>query len=170
MRIFPIEPNGKKRVKIQYTQLLKSDTGLVEYTYPLNTEKFSSRPLQQVWVKVTLETQDPLKSVYCPSHNVEIKRDGAHKAVIGFEDKNVRPDTDFKLIFAREKNDIGINLLSYRNSPDEGYFLLLASPGMEIKERRCSPRTSASCWIPPARWLARRWSRPRRRWRSAWRI
>src|ERR1700704_5883707 len=45
VRIFPIEPHGKKRVKIQYTQLLKSDSGLIEYTYPLNTEKFSSRPL-----------------------------------------------------------------------------------------------------------------------------
>ena len=28
VRIFPIESHGKKRVKIQYTQLLKSDTGL----------------------------------------------------------------------------------------------------------------------------------------------
>src|SRR3954466_11388709 len=58
VRIFPIEANGKKRVKIQYTQLLKSDTGLTEYTYPLNTQKFSSRPLQQVSVKVALDTQE----------------------------------------------------------------------------------------------------------------
>lgn len=140
VRIFPIEPHGKKRVKIQYTQLLKSDTGLVEYTYPLNTEKFSSKPLQQVSVKVTLETTDSLKTVYCPSHTVETKRDGAHKAVIGFEDKNVRPDTDFKLIFTREKNDIGINLLTYRNSPDDGYYVLLASPGMDMKNAKVQPK------------------------------
>src|SRR4051794_34234954 len=54
VRIFPIEPNGRKRVKISYTQLLTSDAGLTEYTYPLNTEKFSSRPLHDVSVKVTL--------------------------------------------------------------------------------------------------------------------
>ena len=140
VRIFPIEANGKKRVKIQYTQLLKSDTGLIEYTYPLNTEKFSSRPLREVSVKVTIESEDSLKSVYCPSHSVEIKRDGANRAVAGFEDKNVRPDSDFKLIFAREKKDIGINLLSYRNSPDDGYFVLLASPGMEIKNAKVQPK------------------------------
>lgn len=140
VRIFPIEANGKKHVKIQYTQLLKSDTGLVEYTYPLNTEKFSARPLQEVSVKVTLETQEPLKSVYCPTHQVEIKRDGAKKATVSFEDKNVRPDTDFKLIYAREKNDIGINLMTYRNSPDDGYFMLLASPGMEVKEAKVQPK------------------------------
>ena len=140
VRIFPIEANGKKRVKIQYTQLLKSDTGLIEYTYPLNTEKFSSRPLREVSVKVTIESEDSLKSVYCPSHSVEIKRDGANRAVAGFEDKNVRPDSDFKLIFAREKKDIGINLLSYRNAPDDGYFVLLASPGMEVKQAKVQPK------------------------------
>jgi Ca-activated chloride channel family protein len=140
VRIFPIEPNGKKRVKIQYTQLLKSDTGLVEYTYPLNTEKFSARPLQEVSVKVTLETTESLKSVYCPTHQVEIKRDGTKKAVVSFEDKNVRPDMDFKLIFAREKNDIGVNLMTFRNSPDDGYFVLLASPGMDVKEAKVQPK------------------------------
>ena len=43
VRIFPIEPNSRKQIKITYTQLLKSDSGLTEYVYPLNTEKFSSR-------------------------------------------------------------------------------------------------------------------------------
>lgn len=140
VRIFPIEANGKKHVNIQYTQLLKSDTGLIEYTYPLNTEKFSARPLQQVSVKVTLETAEPLKSVYCPTHNVEIKRDGGNKAVAGFEDKNVRPDTDFKLIYSRETKDIGVNLMTFRNAPDDGYFLLLASPGMEVKQTKVQPK------------------------------
>ena len=76
VRIFPIEPNSRKQVKISYTQLLKSDTGLVEYTYPLNTEKFSARPLEDVSVKVKLACKEPIKSVYSPSHNVEIRRDG----------------------------------------------------------------------------------------------
>ena len=130
-RIFPIEPNSKKPIKIKYTQLLKSDTGLVEYTYPLNTEKFSSRPLQQVSVNVILNCKEPIKAVYSPSHTVEIKRDGEHKATVGYEEKNVRPDHDFKLIFSRNKAPVGVDLLTYHNSPDDGYFLLLASPGLE---------------------------------------
>src|SRR4051812_47151168 len=54
VRIFPIEPHQPKKVKITYTQLLKSDTGLIEYTSPLNTEKFSARPLRDVSLKVNL--------------------------------------------------------------------------------------------------------------------
>jgi Ca-activated chloride channel family protein len=131
-RIFPIEPNSRKQVKISYTQLLTSDTGTVEYTYPLNTEKFSARPLENVSVKVNLTSKVPLKSVYCPSHNVEIKREGETKATVGYEERNVRPDTDFKLIFSRTTAAVGVDLLTYRNGPDDGYFLLLASPGMDL--------------------------------------
>ncbi|MBA4388231.1 MAG: trypsin [Verrucomicrobia bacterium] len=129
VRIFPIEPNSKKQIKISYTQLLKSDSGLVEYLYPLNTEKFSSVPLKDVSVKVTLNTKEPMKTVYCPSHNVEIKRDGDRKAVVGYEEKNVRPDSDFRLMFSRTQKLMGVDLLTHRKPGEDGYFLLLASPG-----------------------------------------
>jgi len=45
VRVFPIEPHSKKRITISYTQILKSDAGLVSYIYPLNTEKFSAKPI-----------------------------------------------------------------------------------------------------------------------------
>lgn len=140
VRIFPIEAQKGKRIKITYTQLLKSDSGLTEYTYPLNTEKFSARPVPDVSVKINLSCKEPLKNVYSPSHKVEIKHDGDKKAVIGFEDKNVRPDTDFKLIYSKTQNPIGIDLLTYRNSPDDGYFLLLASPGTNVKAENIQPK------------------------------
>ena len=145
-RIFPIEPNSRKRVIIKYTQVLKGDTGTVEYTYPLNTEKFSARPLENVSVKVNLACNAPIKSLYSPSHDVEIRREGEPKATIGYEERNVRPDTDFKLIFSRGTSPVGVDLLTYRNSPDDGYFLLLASPGIE---------SSASAPGPAARLLLR---------------
>src|SRR5213595_425884 len=37
VRIFPIEPNSKKRITLTYSQLLKSDGGLVTLIFPLNT-------------------------------------------------------------------------------------------------------------------------------------
>jgi Ca-activated chloride channel family protein len=131
VHIFPFEPNSHKPVKLQYTQLLKSDSGLTEYVYPLNTEKFSARPLKDVSLKVSLDCKDPLKSIYSPSHNVEIKRDGDTRAIVGFEAHDIRPDTDFKLIFSQTDKPVGLDLLTYKHGSDDGYFLLLASPGME---------------------------------------
>src|SRR5256884_973405 len=143
VRIFPIEPHAEKRVSLSYTQLLKSDSGLIGFTYPLNTEKFSAKPIPDVSLKVEVETKRPLKSIYSPSHNVEIKRHGGNRATVGFEARDVKPDSDFQLFFAPEADDIGINLMTYKTGSDDGYFLLLASPGIDAKETKVIPKDVA---------------------------
>jgi Ca-activated chloride channel family protein len=140
VRIFPIEPQSRKRVKLKYTQVVKSDSGLHEYVYPLNTEKFSARPIEQVSIRVSVESDSPIKSIYSPSHEIDVTRKSERSAVVGFEVKNARPDTDFKLVYSNEKSPVAINLLTYRNSPDDGYFLLIASPGIDVRRDQVQPR------------------------------
>ena len=134
LRVFPIEPRAGKRIRLRYTQLLKSDGGLTEYLYPLNTEKFSAAPLHEVSITVTLQGSQPLKSLYCPTHEVEIRRDGERRAVVGWEAHDTWPDTDFKLVFSRESDPVGISLLTWRKAGEEGFFLLLASPGLTAEK------------------------------------
>src|SRR2546429_2774025 len=141
--IFPTEPHAKKHISLAYTQLLKSDSGLMGYTYPLNTEKFSAKPIPDVSLKVEVETRRSLKSIYSPSHDVEIKRHGGNRATIGFEAKDAKPDSDFQLFFAPEADDIGVNLMTYKSGGDDGYFLLLASPGIGAKETKVIPKDVA---------------------------
>jgi Ca-activated chloride channel family protein len=140
VRVFPIEPNSNKRITISYSQVLPSDGGLISYVYPLNTEKFSAKPIKNVSIKVDLETKQSLKTIYSPSHDVEIKRNGPNRATVGFEASNVQPDSDFALYFAPEKDDVGLNLLTSKTPGEDGYFLLLASPGMDAKEREVVPK------------------------------
>jgi Ca-activated chloride channel family protein len=132
VRIYPIEPRSSKKIKISYTQILQADFGMMEYLYPLNTEKFSAAPLQEVSIRVNIRTngKKALKNIYSPSHQVEVIRHGEQQAVVGFEQKNVRPDQDFKLIFTESSKEMGMDLLTYRPGKDEpGYFMLMISPG-----------------------------------------
>src|SRR3954464_4186198 len=132
VRIFPIEPRSRKPIKITYTELLRSDTGAITYLYPLSTEKFSAQPIKNLSVNIELKSADPLTSIYSPSHRVEVKRDGPNRAVIGYEGKEEKPDTDFQLVFGTEnKENIGLSLLDYKADNDDGYFLLLAAPTVE---------------------------------------
>ena len=134
-RIFPIEPHSEKRIQLKYTQLLRSDSGLIQYLYPLNTEKFSAAPLQSVSIKIELECKQPVKTLYSPSHTVEIQRHGDRRAIVGFEARDVKPDTDFQLFFAPENtSDVGLNLLTFNDGgeADGGYFMLLASPSGQM--------------------------------------
>jgi len=143
VRVFPIEPQSRKRITLRYTQLLKSDAGLVSYAYPLNTEKFSAKPIKSVSIKVELESKQPLKSIYSPSHSVEIKRHGSHSATVGFETNDAKPDTDFALYFAPEKDELGVNLIAHKTGDRDGYFLLLASPGMDVGRKKIVPKDVA---------------------------
>lgn len=143
VRIFPIEPHERKRVTLAYNQVLKIDAGLVGYAYPLAVEKFSAKPIPNLSLKVDLETRRPLKSVYSPSHNVEIHRQGAHRATIGFEAKDAQPDADFQLYFAAETDEVGMNLMPYRAGSEDGYFLLLLSPGLDADRKKIVPKDVA---------------------------
>lgn len=130
VRIFPLEPRSEKRVKLKYTQLLSADGGLLDYRYPLNTEKFSAKPLESVSVTVRLQADAPLTTIHSPSHEVEVKRDGDRKAVIGFEARDLRPDADFQLVWGVEPAEsVGLGVLCHRDAEDdEGTFALFAAP------------------------------------------
>ena len=136
VRIFPIEPRSRKRTSLSYTQLLKSDGGLVEYRLPLSTEKFSCKPVKSIAVRVELQTRRSLKSIYSPSHTVEVKRHGANEATASYESVESHSEPDFALYFAAEKDELGVNLLTYRAVGEDGYFLLLASPGLDAKPQQ----------------------------------
>jgi len=143
VRVFPIEPNSKKRITLSYSQVLPAESGLVSYIYPLNTEKFSAKPIKNVSVKVELDSPRPLKTIYSPSHAVEIKRDGPNRAVVSYETGDALPNTDFALYFAPEKDEVGMNLLTFKTGGEDGYFLLLASPGVETKSKEAVPKDVA---------------------------
>ena len=138
-RIFPIEPRSRKPIKISYTELLRSDAGTVTYSYALSTEKFSARPIKSLSLKVEVKTEQPLASIYSPSHKVEIRRDGPNRAVIGYESKDDKPDTDFQLVYSSEKRDIGLSLITHKSGGEDGYFLLLAAPTV-AKETKPAPK------------------------------
>jgi len=134
LRIFPIEPRSEKKISITYTQVIESDNNLFEYIYPLNTEKFSAKPLKNVSVKVELRSNEKLKNIYCPTHDVDIVNKSDLHSVITYEEKNVKPDIDFKLYFTKNSSSVGLSFLSYQTGSDDGYFFLSASPSIEIDQ------------------------------------
>ncbi|MCC6191886.1 MAG: VWA domain-containing protein [Anaerolineales bacterium] len=129
--IFPIEAGDTRRVALEYTQVLPADNGLIHYRYPLNTEKFSTEPLEQVSISVNVVSNEAVRAIYSPSHPVAIARDGELRFSAGYEANDVTPDTDFDLYYSVSPEAIGLNTLSVHDpSSGEGYFVLLAAPSL----------------------------------------
>jgi Ca-activated chloride channel family protein len=132
--IFPIPAGEERQVELEYSQVLPVDGGLVRYTYPLNTERFSARPLEDVSVSVSIDSPDAIKAIYSPSHKVVVDRDGDYRARVGYEERNVLPDQDFELVYTVSPEDVGLNLLSYKDGDADGFFLMLIAPQVEVDE------------------------------------
>jgi Ca-activated chloride channel family protein len=136
LRIFPIEPRSEKIISISYTEVLQSDNNFFEYIYPLNTEKFSSKPLKDVSVKIDLKSDEMIKSIYSPTHEVEIINKTDNHSIISYEADNIKPESDFKLYFSKNSSSVGLSLLTYNSENEDNYFLLSASPSIEIDKNQ----------------------------------
>ena len=108
-----------------YPKALKSENGLVRYQYPLNTEKFSILPLEEVRVSVDIRASVPLRAMYSPSHPVDVVREAENHARAGYEAFDVKPDTDFVFYYSLGEEQ-AFHLLSYRDPSDpadaDGFF------------------------------------------------
>ncbi len=133
-RIFPIEPNSEKRVRIRYAELLPADNGTVAYRYPLNTEKFSSRPLENVSVSVDIRDDAPITAVFSPSHAIDVPTGPSDHVRVGWEARDVRPDRDFLLYWRPTRKDVGVSLVTYRTGTEPGTFLLVLAPSPANEE------------------------------------
>jgi Ca-activated chloride channel family protein len=141
-RIFPIPPGGSRKVELEYSQVLPVENGMVRYVYPLETEKFSARPLEEVSIHVEIRSQDAMRAVYSPTHQdrVYIERDGDYQATVGYEEADILPEDDFELVYTVSQEDVGLSLLTYRQPPDDGFFLLLVAPTVEVEKGQVIPR------------------------------
>jgi len=128
-KVYPIPAHGRRRIELVYTQPLEYDAGVYRYVYPLNTEKYSPMPLEEVSVSAHIESNIPIKSVYSPSHDIDVSLK-QYSADAGFEEKNVKPDRNFILYYSVSRDDVGMNILTYREAGEPGYFSMLLSPGI----------------------------------------
>ncbi|MBN1271571.1 MAG: VWA domain-containing protein [Candidatus Aminicenantes bacterium] len=134
-RIYPIPARGEKRVKLSYSEVLTEENRVVRYIYPLNTERFSFQPIEEVIVSVNIDARMDLTNIYSPSHKISVRKLSRQKARVSFEEKQVKPDKDFVLYYAQSKEEMGLSFINWQDN-DSGYYMFLASPAYaEQKEK-----------------------------------
>jgi Ca-activated chloride channel family protein len=141
VRIFPVAPKSDQRVTLRYTSVAPQDAGLVEYVYPLKTDGKATATLQDFSITATIKTRQSLLNVYSPTHAVEVKRTGARAAEVTFGHDQALLDKDFQLFYAVGTAEVGLTPLTYKPlSTEDGYFLFLISPQLEVSRSRVVPR------------------------------
>jgi Ca-activated chloride channel family protein len=127
--VFPVPPNGESSVQIRYSQLLKKDSGLIDFLLPLGTAKYSARPVESFNVTVNIAAAAPIRNVYSPTHQIEIDRTDKSHAVAKLALHNVTNPDDLRVLYSTDAGPVGLNVISYKpDDKEDGYFALLATP------------------------------------------
>ncbi len=132
-RIFPIPAHGTKKVELEYTQVLKAENGMIKYRFPLKTET-EVGATEDVKIGVKLASKSGIRTIWSPSHTVTSTREGEHKAAVSFAGKDVYMNKDFLLYYSVSDKDLIANLLTQKNSGEDGYFLMTLTPPVEAKQ------------------------------------
>ncbi len=128
-RAFPLQRGKPAKVIVTYKTVCKKDYDLVEVFYPLNTEKFSARKIDDVKVTVDIKAKADITAIYSPTHDLNVKRKGKRHVVATYHIKNAIPDTDFLVYYKAADEKIGATVLTHRPDKDkDGYFMVLVSP------------------------------------------
>ncbi len=132
--IFPIPARSDKKLELTYSQVLEAESGTIAYRYPLGT----GRQMAEIGVvsgRIELDSKEPLRNVYSPTHSIDIKRNGERRSVVSFESEAGKEKQDFQLFYTRSNEDFGVTLLTHRDAGKDGYFLLMVSPKEDWSEQ-----------------------------------
>ena len=125
--IFPIPAHSDKKLEITYTQVVRAEGGTVSYRYPLGTGRQVTK-IGTVSGCVEVESREPLRNVYSPTHAIDVKRNSDRRSLVSFENDSGKEPQDFQLFYTISKEDFGLTLLTHREPGKDGYFLLMISP------------------------------------------
>src|SRR5262245_48134299 len=137
--IFPIPPHSDKKLELTYTQVARADSGTVAYRYPLGTGRQMTE-IGSVAGRVEVESKDPLRNVYSPTHVIDVKRNNERRSVVSFETERGKELQDFQLFYTISKEDFGLTLLTHREAGRDGYFLLMISPKDDGSDKEYSAK------------------------------
>ena len=132
-RVFPIPARGEFRIKIKMTGPLKIEDEVCRFYLPLKTNHYSKQFVQNQTINVKMKSDIPIKNIFSTTHQVQVVKKDNFEATISFEAEKVYPDRNFECYFSFSKDDIGINLVNYKQKGTDGCFMLMISPGKELK-------------------------------------
>ncbi len=132
--VFPIPPGETRTVHFSYSQVLAPDGNLLHFNYPLSTQRYSTAPVEEVAVTVELRDQPGLRTIYSPNYPITIERTAEDRATAVYTASEDQPAGDFDLYWGVADEAIGLDLLSYKPADEDGFFMLLAAPGVETTD------------------------------------
>jgi Ca-activated chloride channel family protein len=141
LRVFPIPPQADQKIALRFTSVASKEGNLVEYVYPLKTNRNLTGTLEEFSLTATIKSEHHVTNVYSPTHSISLQRTSDKEVVVTFDQKQALLDKDFQLFYATGDKDVGLTALMHRPpNRDKGHFALLIAPRIDLSKRYQVPR------------------------------
>ncbi|MCX7597526.1 MAG: VIT and VWA domain-containing protein [Armatimonadetes bacterium] len=126
--IFPVPPGKTEEITSEYLMTLRPDNNLVRFFHNLKLGRNETTENARLVVEGRIHSALALTTVFSPSHDLDVHREGQHTAKFSLElDK--RPfDRDFVLCYGVAEAELGLHWLAHREAGEDGYVLLALAP------------------------------------------
>lgn len=139
-KVFPIPAGGERRIYLTYSQAAEFQNGIYKLVYPLNSERVTNATAGDLVLDCVIKSQQPIKAVYSPTHEIQVKRESDHLARATFEAKDVRANRDLLLYYSTSEKAFGLNALTHRRAGEDGYVMLMLAPKREADAAEIQPK------------------------------
>jgi Ca-activated chloride channel family protein len=128
IRVFPVPPGEERSLEVRWTGLLSREGGEYRFRLPMQTS-LEAAP-ERLSVRIHVQTTEPIATLYSPVDGVRISRDTPRSANLRYESGGERIPFEFSVFFSTTDEPAGITVIPYREAGEDGYALILVSPGV----------------------------------------
>ena len=137
MRIYPINAGAEQKVQLTYYQELTVDHDLATYVYPLATvtrSDIDSRTTGKFAINVECKSAVPIKNMTSPSHGDAfiVVSHTDHYGQASLESASGSLADDVVISYMLERPHTGLDLITSRQSGEDGFFSLSLTAGKEL--------------------------------------
>jgi len=139
-RVFPVPGHGTSSVKFSYRQPLEAQGSMRRLVVPLDAARFNRSAALDFSLTLHLKTESALQSIFCPTHDVTVRRIDAHEAFVELAAKRAYLARDLVLLYSVENAPIGAVVSSYKRAGEPGYFVLSLDAAFAREAQEKAPR------------------------------
>jgi hypothetical protein len=126
-RVYPIQANSEKKIKISYTQVLPMKGSEYRYSYGLQSDMLQENPLRELDIQVRVSSSRQIRSVSSPTHDGSRIQKTKNAAQVDFNAQSYTPTRDFEVVVDVETTADPALVISHRRG-ENGYMMVQITP------------------------------------------
>src|SRR5579862_4351106 len=142
-RVAPIPAWGSKRIEIEYQERLPVEQGEAFFAIPLRPDVYRAQTAGRLTINVQLASAQAMKNfeIVSKAYAMQIAGRSAKSVKASFDGRNVALSEDFALKYTLDASKNALEVLTYRDGSDPGFFEASALMALPAATAPVAPRT-----------------------------